>query len=196
MPDMEELGKILRRERAKRRWAQDRLAQTCGITRQQLSRYETGVATPSWAVFHRILAAYGKQPRVVLEPLDADVVAEIERLRRQPRERWLVDVGPAADKLHRLLEGLEWRATGLLAARLLGTPAPLPDWRPRYCWPRTAGNAQAGWLELWDPDECFSWVPMTTDIIRRTYEADNWMRRVLDHLRREHKPDDSRDGTA
>jgi transcriptional regulator with XRE-family HTH domain len=180
---MEELGKILRRERDRRRWSQDRLAKTCGISRQQLSRYEAGAATPSWSVFNRVLAAYGMQPRVELEPLDADVVAAINRQRRQPRERWLVDVGPAAHMLHRLLEGLEWRASGMLAARLLGTPAPLHQLEADVVlstdadWERLMRNAQAGWLEVWDPDECFSSVPMTVATLRRVYEADDRMLR-------------------
>ncbi len=81
---MEQLGDILLRQRDVRGWTQERLAKACGVSRQQLNRYETGTAVPSWAVFKRILAVFRLQPRIELEPLDADVIAEIERQRRQP----------------------------------------------------------------------------------------------------------------
>lgn len=122
---MAELGRVLRRERARCLWLQQRVADACGISRQQLSRYETGTAEPSWEVFRRILAAYGKQPRIELEPLDADIVNAVERQRRRPRSEWLLDVRYAAKSLHRLLAGLEWQATGAFALRLLGAPVPV-----------------------------------------------------------------------
>lgn len=112
---MENLGRILLNARDKHGWSQERLAAACGLQRQQLSRYETGVVTPTWAVFNRILAALRVQPRIELEPLDADIIAAIERQRRKPRERWLSDVGFAAGMLHRLLDGLEWE--GVVSTR-------------------------------------------------------------------------------
>jgi len=173
---VEESGDILLRQRDVHGWTQQRLAEACGVSRQQLSRYETGAAVPSWAVFMRILAVFGLQPRIELEPLDADVIAEIERQRRQPRERWLSDVTFAADRLHRLLTGLEWRRSGLLAARLMGAPAPLPELEAEVVlddegWQRLQRSARERMMELWDPDECFGSVPMTPDILRRRCEA-------------------------
>lgn len=138
---MDEPGDILLRQRDVHRWTQQRLAEAGGVSRQQLSRYETGAAVPSWAVFKRVLAVFGLQPRIELEQLDADVIAEIERQRRQPREHWLSDVTFAAGLLHRLLTGLEWRATGLLAARLMGAPARhCPSSKRRSCSTTRAGN--------------------------------------------------------
>lgn len=122
---MAELGRVLLRERARCLWLQQRVADACGISRQQLSRYETGAAEPSWEVFRRILAAYGKQPRIELEPLDADIMKAVERQRQRPRTEWLIDVRYAAKHLHRLLTGFEWHAIGSLALRLLGAPTPL-----------------------------------------------------------------------
>jgi transcriptional regulator with XRE-family HTH domain len=173
---VDELGDILLHQRDVHRWTQERMAEACGVSRQQLSRYETGAAVPSWAVFKRILAVFRLQPRIELEPLDADVIAEIERQRRQPREAWLSDVTFAACMLHRLLAGLEWRATGLLAVRLMGAPAPLPELEAEVVldddgWPRLQRNARERMMELWDPDECFSSVPMSPDDLRRRCEA-------------------------
>ena len=91
------LGAILRRERDRRLWTQDRVAEACGVTRQQLSRYETGAATPSWETFRRVLAVFGVQPRISLERLDADVLAAIARQQRRPPSDWLSDVGSTSE---------------------------------------------------------------------------------------------------
>jgi transcriptional regulator with XRE-family HTH domain len=173
---MEDLAAILRRERDKRGWTQDRVAEACGLSRQQLSRYETGARTPAWATFHRILAVFGAQPRVVLDPRDSDVVAAIARQRRRPSEEWLDDVAFAADLLHQLLAGLEWQASGVLALRLLGAPAPLRELEAEVAlddvaWARLVDNARGHWMEVWDPDECVTRVPTSPAYLQLTCEA-------------------------
>lgn len=39
-------------------------------------------------------------------------------------------------------------------------------------WDRLQRNAREQWKELWDADEWFSSVPMTTEILRRRCQAD------------------------
>jgi transcriptional regulator with XRE-family HTH domain len=174
---MDQLGRILRRERSTRMWPQEKLAQACGVDRQQLSRYETGAATPTWATFVRVLAAFGLQPRIELDPLDADVAAAIERQRRQPAERWLADVPFSVRTLHKLLAGLEWHASGLLAVRLLGAPAPLSELEAMVVldddagWERLVQNARKGRTEVWDPDDWCTGVPIDVPDLRRVSAA-------------------------
>lgn len=166
------LGAILRRERDRRLWTQDRVAEACGVTRQQLSRYETGAATPSWETFRRVLAVFGVQPRISLERLDADVLAAIARQQRRPPSDWLSDVGLDVGMLHELLAGLEWQATGALALRLLGAPAPLHELETEVVldgdadWQRLVDNARRQRLEVWDPDAGYSALPADADLLR------------------------------
>lgn len=173
---MDELGWLLREERRRRLWTQQKVADDCGLSRQQLSRYETGATEPTWAVFRRILAAYRLQPRIELEPLDADVVAAIERQRSRPPEIWLSDVGRAVDSLYRLLDGLPWQATGLLALRLLGAPTPLGKLEVEVAldnagWERLVENAWDARLRVWSPDERTDALPIDATGLRRICDA-------------------------
>jgi transcriptional regulator with XRE-family HTH domain len=181
---MEHLGEILRRERLRRVWFQDEVASACGVRRQQLSRYETGAAEPSWAAFRRVLAAFGLQPRIELEPLDADVVAAIERQRRRPPEDWLADVAYAASSLHKLVSGLDWQATGLLAIRLLGAPTPLAELEVEVAlddagWSRLVDNAQAGWMQVCVPETSYTAYPIDPEHLRRLCAEGDGMLRWL-----------------
>ncbi|HYJ68466.1 MAG TPA: helix-turn-helix transcriptional regulator [Nocardioidaceae bacterium] len=175
---MEDLARILREERSKRWWTQDIVADAaCGLSRQAISRYEAGAVAPSWAMFVRVLAAFGVQPRIELEPLDADIAAAIERQRRQPAERWFADVPFSVRTLQKLLAGLEWQACGLLAVRLLGAPAPLSELEAIVtldndaAWERLVLNAQKGRTEVWDPDDWYTGVPVDVAGLRRVSEA-------------------------
>jgi transcriptional regulator with XRE-family HTH domain len=173
---MDELCWLLRQERWRRLWPQQKVADACGLSRQQLSRYETGTATPTWALFRRVLAAYGLQPRIELDPLDADVVDAIERQRSEPAATWLSDVGLAADSLHRLLAELEWQASGLLALRLLGAPAPLRELEVEVPlddqgWDRLVENAWLCGLEIWNPDLRMLETPRDALHLRRVCAA-------------------------
>jgi transcriptional regulator with XRE-family HTH domain len=91
----------------------------------QLSRYESGRTTPSWAAFRRLLAAMGLHPRIVLEPLHADIDHAVRELRSRPRERWLSDAFPSLLVWYALTATSDVTTTGALAARLLGAPTPL-----------------------------------------------------------------------
>lgn len=175
---MDELGRLLRKQRSKLLWPQQRVADACGLSRQQLSRYETGAATPTWSVFRRVLAAYGLQPRIELEPLDADVLAAIERQRKRPRSEWLIDVGFAADSLHRLLDGLEWQATGPFALRLLGAAVPLSTLDVQVAlddagWRRLFENSLRSMATLWDTDRHLAAFLDDVDDLRRMCDIDD-----------------------
>ena len=106
---------------------QREVARAAGMSQDRLSRYESGAVMPSWTAFVRVLAALEKQPRIVVEPLDRDIDAAIDRLRASPSEQWLDDVAAPLSMLLYLLDGLSWAAGGPFAARLHGAPVHLPS---------------------------------------------------------------------
>jgi transcriptional regulator with XRE-family HTH domain len=171
-----ELGEILRRERHRAELYQREVSAAAGITQARLSKYESGVLAPTWDTFVRVLAALGRQPRIVVEPLDADVDACLADWRTKPRDEWLDDVAPQVPALLRLLEGIEWVATGLLAARLHGAPVPLARFSVDAVvgtqgWERLTRNAMAVPVQVWDPEIEALTVPTSPTELRCAADA-------------------------
>jgi transcriptional regulator with XRE-family HTH domain len=120
-----DLGNLLRLARSRAARSQRTVAAGAGIGQGQLSRYESGLMEPSWSVFRRVLADLGLQPRVLLEPLHADVDAAVRELRLRPRSAWLDDAYESVLAWKMLTAECDTTATGSFAARLLGAPTPL-----------------------------------------------------------------------
>ena len=59
-------GEILRAERDKLGWSQERLAEACGLHRVYISELERGLRSPSLPVFMRIAEALGLKPSDLL----------------------------------------------------------------------------------------------------------------------------------
>ncbi|NDL60785.1 helix-turn-helix domain-containing protein [Phytoactinopolyspora mesophila] len=98
------------------------LAARAGISRYTLSHYERGRRVPTIATLEIVLAAAGRQLRVDLELLNADVRAAIERQAAEP-----IGACEAAAAWEYLtwMSRLEYRFEGLAAANLLGAPVPV-----------------------------------------------------------------------
>ena len=171
-----ELGEILRRERCRSASYQREVACAAGIAQGRLSRYESGAAIPSWDTFVRVLAALGRQPRIVVEPLDADVDTCIDERLSTSREQWLDDVANNLPALLRLLDGLDWVATRLLAARLHGAPVPLVRFHVdavvgTHGWEQLVRNAMAVPGQVWDPEIESLTVPTSPTVLRCAADA-------------------------
>lgn len=128
MTTIDGLGHIVRNARWEAGLTQDLMASRAGVSRAMLARIESGSRNPSLPMLERLLAVAGKQVRIELEPLDADV-------RRAIAEHRAADAPPATvTALHQLAGYSDWpallpavphRFEGLAAASLLGAPVPV-----------------------------------------------------------------------
>jgi transcriptional regulator with XRE-family HTH domain len=82
---------ILLAIRDQRGWTQGQLARTAGISRGNVSDYESGRTSPTVATLNRILASVGLQIRAELEPLLAELDARVATVARE--------VGPLGDEV-------------------------------------------------------------------------------------------------
>lgn len=110
---------LIKQARHDARVTQEELARRVGRSRASISQLEAGVRTPSLRSLQAILAALGKQVRLELEPLDADVRREIVEHRRDPNLAGSVYF--AVEQIEDLVD-LDFRIEGLAAAALLGAP--------------------------------------------------------------------------
>lgn len=174
--EVDTLGQVLRRERYRRELLQREVGRAAGIGPERLSRYESGVAVPSWSTFVRLLAAMGSQPRIVVEPLDGDVDGFIDRMNATPSADWLYDVELVLTPLLRLLDGLSWTATRLFAARLHGAPVPLSRLdvdvviAPKH-WDQLTRNAMSAGIPLRGSGADLDRVPSSPTFLRSTADA-------------------------
>jgi transcriptional regulator with XRE-family HTH domain len=69
--------------------SQRALAQRAGTSQPAIARYERGTATPSWETMQRLVAACGRQLRLVAEPTvdQHDVELAVGMLRLSPEQR-------------------------------------------------------------------------------------------------------------
>ncbi|WP_158602685.1 helix-turn-helix transcriptional regulator [Jiangella rhizosphaerae] len=117
-----DVGALIKKARYEARLSQSELAERAGMTRFAISHYESGRRLPSIPGLRAILAAAGKQLHAELEPLDADVRAEIARLAALPIEER--DAAVHWERF-RAFVGPEHRVEGVAAAELLGAPVPV-----------------------------------------------------------------------
>lgn len=123
-----QVGHLLRTERLRARLSQAALARAAGTSQQSLSRFETGAYAPTTTLVARLFAALGRQVRVDVEVLDADL------------DRAIHEAMESTDEEDDLLEGtldnfatlcrragdLRYLLDGELAALLHGVPVPRP----------------------------------------------------------------------
>lgn len=119
-----DLPQLLRSTRQEAELTQLEVAERAGVDQAALSRYERGLRTPTLGTLERVLAAMGQQIVVELEPLDAQIDREIDRLAAMtPAERiqscWLLVDVPE------MFAGLAWAFGGAAAGVLQGAPLPL-----------------------------------------------------------------------
>lgn len=119
-----ELAALIKQARHDARVTQQELARRVGRSRASIAQLESGVRTPSFGSLQAILAALGKQVRLELEPLDADVRREIVEHRHDPELAGRVYF--AVEQIEDLA-GLDFRVEGLAAAALLGAPLKVRD---------------------------------------------------------------------
>jgi transcriptional regulator with XRE-family HTH domain len=69
--------------------SQRALAQRAGTSQPAIARYERGTATPSWETMQRLVAACGRQLRLVVEPTvdEHDVELAAGMLKLTPPQR-------------------------------------------------------------------------------------------------------------
>lgn len=117
-----DVAALIRTARYEAALSQRVLAERAGITQHALSRYETGVRTPSIETLRAVLAAAGKQIHAELEPLDADITRVIDEIKRRP-----VDDRPGVGLWQCFpdLAEVAHRVEGLAAASILGAPVPV-----------------------------------------------------------------------
>jgi transcriptional regulator with XRE-family HTH domain len=97
---------LIKQARREARVTQQELALRVGRSRASIAQLEAGVRTPSIGSLRAILAALGKQVRVELEPLDADVRREMVEHRHDPElaaKVWFADTDRSTDWLARKL---------------------------------------------------------------------------------------------
>lgn len=130
-----DVGQLLAQARGKAGISQAELARRSAMARSQLSRYETGVVSPSVATLERLLAACGLQLAGALEPYVADVDAHLDELlaagsqlnlANLPNLVLTLDDDPAAVH-HPLFRGhregpVTWAFDGATALSLHGLP--------------------------------------------------------------------------
>ena len=119
-----DIAALIKQARHEARVTQQELARRVGRSRASISQLEAGVRTPSLASLEVILAALGKQVRLELEPLDADVRREIVEHRHDPELAGRVYF--AVEQIEDLTD-LDFRIEGLAAAALLGAPLEVRD---------------------------------------------------------------------
>lgn len=115
---------ILRQARRDAGMTQVTMAERAGVRPQTVCQYERGGRTPSIRTLVALLAAAGRQMRITLEPLDADVHRLIESLR---------ETGAARAKVVAIwssvpdLAQVDHRVEGVAAAAILGAPVPVQE---------------------------------------------------------------------
>jgi transcriptional regulator with XRE-family HTH domain len=114
-----DVAALIKHARHDARVTQQELAQRVGRSRASIAQIEAGVRTPSFGSLQAILAALGKQVRLELEPLDADIRREIVEHRHDPELAGRVY--SAVEQIEDLAD-LDFRIEGLAAAALLGAP--------------------------------------------------------------------------
>lgn len=119
-----DVAALIKQARYEARVTQQELARRVGRSRASISQLEAGVRTPSLGSLEAILAALGKQVRLELESLDADVRREIVEHRHDPELAGRVWF--AVEQIEDLAD-LDLRIEGLAAAALLGAPLKVRD---------------------------------------------------------------------
>jgi transcriptional regulator with XRE-family HTH domain len=114
------IGHLLRAERQARRMSQAALARAAGTSQQSVSQLETGRFAPTTAVVERVFAALGWRLRLDVEPLDAELDAEVARAAEQTAEDVELVLEDLASLLRRRPKKLPYLVDGELAARLHG----------------------------------------------------------------------------
>jgi transcriptional regulator with XRE-family HTH domain len=113
-----DVQELLLRAREMRGWSQGRLGAAAGLSRGNVSDYETGRKSPTVATLNRILAGAGLQIRAELEPLQAELDARVDAVlaAAEPLDATAVSQAAAA------LEGadLVWGLDGETALRAHG----------------------------------------------------------------------------
>jgi transcriptional regulator with XRE-family HTH domain len=116
------VGALVRRERQVRGVTQVRLAGRAGVSQGELARIERGDRAGSLRTVERLLAELGLQLRIGVEPLDAHVDAELERLGGVPLADRLDEL--RLDRLLDSLGDLPLALDGPTAALLQGAALP------------------------------------------------------------------------
>lgn len=158
-----DVAALIREARREAGLSQQGLADGAGIGQSAVSRYERGVQLPSISTLRALLAAAGKQLKVELEPLDADVKRAIDEISDQPiDEREAVRMCLMIDNL----AAVAHRVEGLSAAAVLGAPVPAPTLE----------------LALADQAETFTWLASLLDSWSIRVHVPDWPAPRVVHL--------------
>lgn len=115
------IGQLLRLERERRFLTQAAVAARAGMSQGFISRLERGTREPTTAVVQRAFAALGQQLVLDVEPLDAQVDAQIVAGRALTTVERVDTLARYLPVLHRMGD-LPYRLDGPLAAFLHGVP--------------------------------------------------------------------------
>jgi transcriptional regulator with XRE-family HTH domain len=115
------VGVVLCAERNRANLSQAQFAERVGVSQQRLSRIERGTVSVSLVTVQGIFAKLGKQLRVEVVPLRADMDVDIDRGLALTNEDRAVEFGRHRILL-RTLGDIPFAVTGLLAAFAQGAP--------------------------------------------------------------------------
>jgi transcriptional regulator with XRE-family HTH domain len=117
-----EIGRALRRERELAQLTQAELSLHAGLSQQMIALLEGGKHRPTTVTIERVFAGLGRQLKVVVEDLDADVDAAVTLDPDDAASDKRLFTG-SYETLLRWMGGLDHRLEGALAAAHYGVPA-------------------------------------------------------------------------
>lgn len=138
-----QIGKMLRRERELSGLTQKSLAERAGTSQAAVARIERGDRTPSFPLLERLFAALDLQLAISVEPLDAQLDAEMADQSAIPLNERIEDA--AIDKVAATLADLPHVFDGAAAALLQGVPVPVRAVEVAIAWSDV--DAFTAWLD-------------------------------------------------
>lgn len=157
-------GRLVRYAREQAYLSQVQLADRAGVSVSTLSRLESGQRPARWDLVVRVLACLQRQPRIVLEALDAHLAEQLAAEAARPALEWLLDAMTDVLPALRLARAEGLAVDGSLAARLHGVAMPVGDVHllvPPSC---SSGQLELGASQHWiglrqeDEDELTWWA--------------------------------------
>jgi transcriptional regulator with XRE-family HTH domain len=136
------IGVLLRGRRQRRRLRQEDLAVLAGVSQAAVARVERGERA-GLQIVERLFAALDLQLRVEVEPLDAHLDAELQKLADQPLQRRIQEL--MLVELIGSLDGVPFLFDGTTAALLQGVPLPGHLVQLAVAWSDV--DAFVGWLD-------------------------------------------------
>lgn len=145
------LGAVLRQQRELRGLSQEALAARTDTDRSTITRIEQGSRAPSLPMLERLFAALDLQLAFRVEPLDAQLDAQLDELRRSPTTERIGDL--RLDLMADRLGDLPYVWAGSTAALLQGAPLPDDDLEINVRWSdadQFTAWLTRNWAERWN----------------------------------------------